>query len=142
MVSAKQDSKIIDLQLKDTKKPKRDTRKKIKDTSSKVSEIESLKNIVEQQQEKQKEIYIKVRVDGELKEKFKLYAKKNKTNMNEILVQYIKSTLEKEDFKVQNKEKIESRIMTTDKKLSAIKDKLNNKNLVESKRKKKKFFFW
>lgn len=142
MNSLKQDNNIIELQQKDTKKHKKYTKKKVKDTLNKVEAIENLKNIIEHQQTKQKDIYIKVRVDDELKEKFKLYAKKNKTNMNEILVQYIKSTLEKNDFKIQNKEIIESRIATIDKKLNEVKEKLNNRSSTQTKKKKRKFFFW
>lgn len=71
--------------------------------------------------------FIKVRVTLEQKEKFKDLAKEKKLTVSELVCGYIEKELEKQEFRVKNKEIIEKRISRTDKKLLELKEKLIKK---------------
>lgn len=68
-----------------------------------------------------KEEVIRVRVDKELKDRLKKMCKSKKMSMSEIIIYMIENEVNKYEFKMRNKKKIESRISDTEKKIINLK---------------------
>ena len=86
-----------------------------------------------------KEDYLKIRIKKDLKQEFKKIAEINKTNMSEVILKYIEGYVQNNKINVEHKEIIDKRIVTTDKKLIEIKERLTEKR--ESQNKKKWYVF-
>lgn len=67
---------------------------------------------------------IRVRVSLEQKNKFKKLAKEKGITVSEIICGYIEKEIELQEFRNKFSEKIEKRIVDTDKKLFKLKEKL------------------
>lgn len=67
---------------------------------------------------------IRVRVSLEQKNKFKKLAEKKGVTVSEIICSYIEKEIELQEFRNKYSEKIEKRIVATDKKLLKLKEKL------------------
>ena len=67
---------------------------------------------------------IRVRVSLEQKNKFKKLAEKKGVTVSEIICSYIEKEIELQEFRNKFSEKIEKRIVATDKKLFKLKEKL------------------
>ena len=67
---------------------------------------------------------IRVRVSLEQKNKFKKLAEKKGITVSEIICSYIEKEIELQEFRNKYSEKIEKRIVATDKKLLKLKEKL------------------
>ena len=67
---------------------------------------------------------IRVRVSLEQKNKFKKLAEKKGVTVSEIICSYIEKEIELQEFRNKFSEKIEKRIVATDKKLLKLKEKL------------------
>ncbi|ENY98424.1 hypothetical protein HMPREF1092_03335 [Clostridium thermobutyricum] len=67
---------------------------------------------------------IRVRVSLEQKNKFKKLAEKKGITVSEIICGYIEKEIELQEFRNKYSEKIEKRIVATDKKLLKLKEKL------------------
>ncbi len=67
---------------------------------------------------------IRVRVSLEQKNKFKKLAEKKGITVSEIICSYIEKEIELQEFRNKFSEKIEKRIVATDKKLLKLKEKL------------------
>lgn len=67
---------------------------------------------------------IRVRVSLEQKNKFKKLAEKKGVTVSEIICSYIEKEIELQEFRNKYSEKIEKRIVATDKKLFKLKEKL------------------
>ena len=67
---------------------------------------------------------IRVRVSLEQKNKFKKLAEKKGVTVSEIICGYIEKEIELQEFRNKYSEKIEKRIVATDKKLLKLKEKL------------------
>ena len=67
---------------------------------------------------------IRVRVSLEQKNKFKKLAEKKGVTVSEIICSYIEKEIELQEFRNKFSEKIEKRIVATDKKLLKFKEKL------------------
>ncbi|MGV3027023.1 CopG family transcriptional regulator [Clostridium thermobutyricum] len=67
---------------------------------------------------------IRVRVSLEQKNKFKKLAEKKGITVSEIICGYIEKEIELQEFRNKYSEKIEKRIVATDKKLFKLKEKL------------------
>lgn len=76
---------------------------------------------------KVKSEFIKVRVTLEQKEKFKDLAKEKGHTVSYLVCGYIEKELEKQEFRLKNKEIIEKRVVEIDKKLLNLKEKLLKK---------------
>ena len=70
-----------------------------------------------------KEEVIRARVDKDLKDRLKEMCKDKKMNMSELIIYMIENELNKYEFKIRNKQKIESRISNTEKKIINLKSK-------------------
>ena len=68
--------------------------------------------------------FIRVRVSLEQKNKFKKLAEKKGVTVSEIICSYIEKEIELQEFRNKFSEKIEKRIVATDKKLFKLKEKL------------------
>lgn len=86
-----------------------------------------------------KEDYLKIRIKKDLKQEFKKIAEINKTNMSEVISKYIEGYVQNNKINVEHKEIIDKRVVTTDKKLIEIKERLTEKR--ESQNKKKWYVF-
>ena len=86
-----------------------------------------------------KEDYLKIRIKKDLKQEFKKVTEINKTNMSELLLKYIEDYIQHNKINVEHKEIINKRIVTTDKKLLEIKEKLSAKREAQKKNKWYKF---
>lgn len=82
-----------------------------------------------------KEDYLKIRIKKDLKQEFKKVTEINKTNMSELLLKYIEDYIQHNKINVEHKEIINKRIVTTDKKLLEIKEKLSAKREAQKKNK-------
>lgn len=79
-----------------------------------------------------KEEIIRVRVDKELKDKFKKMCKDKKRTMSEMITFMIENEVKSYEFKLKHSNDIEKRIVATEKKLLKLKEKLNsNKKEIE-----------
>ena len=70
-----------------------------------------------------KEEVIRVRVEKELKERLKKMCEDKKISMSELITCMIGNEVNKYEFKIRNKQKIESRISNTEKKIINLKSK-------------------
>ena len=70
-----------------------------------------------------KEEVIRARVDKELKDRLKKMCKDKKMNMSELIIYMVENEVNKYEFKIRNKQKIESRISNTEKKIINLKSK-------------------
>lgn len=70
-----------------------------------------------------KEEVIRVRVEKELKERLKKMCEDKKISMSELIICMIGNEVNKYEFKIRNKQKIESRISNTEKKIINLKSK-------------------
>jgi antitoxin component of RelBE/YafQ-DinJ toxin-antitoxin module len=70
-----------------------------------------------------KEEVIRARVDKDLKDRLKEMCKDKKMNMSELIIYMIENEVNKYEFKIRNKQKIESRISNTEKKIINLKSK-------------------
>ncbi len=82
-----------------------------------------------------KEDYLKIRIKKDLKQEFKKIAEINKTNMSEVILKYIEDYIQHNKINVEHKEIINKRIVTTDKKLLEIKERLTAKKEAQKKNK-------
>lgn len=82
-----------------------------------------------------KEDYLKIRIKKDLKQEFKKIAEINKTNMSEVILKYIEDYIQHNKINVEHKEIIDKRIVTTDKKLLEIKERLTAKKEAQKKNK-------
>ena len=82
-----------------------------------------------------KEDYLKIRIKKDLKQEFKKIAEINKTNMSEVILKYIEGYVQHNKINVEHKEIINKRIVTTDKKLLEIKERLTAKKEAQKKNK-------
>lgn len=73
-----------------------------------------------------KEEVVRFRVDKNLKDRLKRMCKSKKMNMSELIIYMIENEVNKYEFKMRNKKKIESRINITEKKIKELKNKLKN----------------
>ena len=70
-----------------------------------------------------KEEVIRARVDKDLKDRLKEMCKDKKMNMSELIIYMIENEVNKYEFKMRNKQKIETRISNTEKKIINLKSK-------------------
>ena len=70
-----------------------------------------------------KEEVIRVRVEKELKERLKKMCEDKKISMSELIICMIGNEVNKYEFKIRNKQKTESRISNTEKKIINLKSK-------------------
>lgn len=70
-----------------------------------------------------KEEVIRVRVDKELKERLKKMCEDKKISMSELIIYMVENEVNKYEFKLRNKQLIESRISNTEKKIINLKSK-------------------
>ena len=70
-----------------------------------------------------KEEVIRARVDKELKDRLKKMCEDKKISMSELIICMIGNEVNKYEFKIRNKQKIESRISNTEKKIINLKSK-------------------
>lgn len=73
-----------------------------------------------------KEEVIRVRVDKDLKDRLKRMCKDKKMNMSKLIIYMIENEVNKYEFKMRNKQEIESRINNTEKKIKELKRKLDD----------------
>ena len=71
-----------------------------------------------------KEEVIRARVDKDLKDRLKKMCKDKKMNMSELIIYMVENEVNKYEFKMRNKQKIERRINNTEKKINELKRKL------------------
>lgn len=70
-----------------------------------------------------KEEVIRVRVDKSLKDRLKKMCKDKKISMSELIIYMVENEVNKYEFKMRNKENVDSRIKNTEKKISELKSK-------------------
>lgn len=75
-----------------------------------------------------KEEVIRARVNKELKDRLKKMCKDKKISMSELINYMVENEVNKYEFKMRNKKKIESRIIDTEKKINELKERLNKNN--------------
>jgi antitoxin component of RelBE/YafQ-DinJ toxin-antitoxin module len=73
-----------------------------------------------------KEEVVRVRVDKDLKDRFKKMCKDKKVTMSEMITFMIENEVESYEFKLKNSDDTEKRIVVTEKKLLKLKEKLNS----------------
>jgi len=73
-----------------------------------------------------KEEVIRVRIDKDLKDRLKRMCKDKKMNMSKLIIYMIENEVNKYEFKMRNKQEIESRINNTEKKIKELKRKLDD----------------
>lgn len=71
-----------------------------------------------------KEEVVRVRVDKDLKDRFKKMCKDKKVTMSEMITFMIENEVESYEFKLKNSDDTEKRIVATEKKLLKLKEKL------------------
>lgn len=72
-----------------------------------------------------KEEVIRVRIDKELKERFREICDNKNITMSKFIINVIENEVERYEFNLQSEKTIESRIEATEKKLQKLKEKLN-----------------
>lgn len=74
-----------------------------------------------------KEEVIRVRVNKELKSRFKKMCEDKKINMSELIIYMIENETNNYEFKMKNRKEIENRVNNIEKKISKLKSKLIKK---------------
>jgi len=69
---------------------------------------------------------IRGRIDKDLKDRLKRMCKDKKMNMSKLIIYMIENEVNKYEFKMRNKQEIESRINNTEKKIKELKRKLDD----------------
>ena len=78
-----------------------------------------------------KEEVIRVRIDKDLKDKFKKMCKDKKVTMSEMITFMIENEVKSYEFKLEHSDNVEKRIVATEKKLLKLKEKINSKKKIE-----------
>lgn len=73
-----------------------------------------------------KEEVIRVRVDKDLKDRLKKMCENKKITMSEMITFMIENEVKSYEFKLEHSDNVEKRIVTTEKKLLKLKEKLNS----------------
>ena len=71
-----------------------------------------------------KEEVIRVRIDKDLKDKFKKMCKDKKVTMSEMITFMIENEVKSYEFKLEHSDNVEKRIVATEKKLLKLKEKI------------------